>query len=351
MITPARHVFHEVTSQPDTITAWIEACAEPSFTWGSSSAHSFRSVKRDFNRWLQDTKDIQLTIYHDGAGADALGGADPSSHKVFFLHHWYPRWKGYVEWMIRHTGKLLVSSSAEIDRIKDEIPWIPRKHIHQINSPGLHSTLAGGQGSGAKMRTGIWLHGQSWKTYGNRLRGIVDRWTEDLGELEIIAEGNKQPSWSKKNKVIWSKNLPLEFALMRLHTWDSTLLINNYNLDRPWLKEAVRLECFPLVPDAGDGLNVSSWKDEAAPKPYPWGDIPAAISLLKEWRKSRQENLPSFQQWCKSHGLATFSPQEWNTVKKEIISGHAPKLIRHKPVSNWTFLKWYERILRLRCGY
>jgi hypothetical protein len=351
----ARHVFHAPTSGWDRIHAWREATGEPAFVWGRGSMGSegrfFGSVKRDFANWLEATGPATLTVYHDGAGADAIGAMDPAANKVLFLHHWFPRWERNFDWTIRCTGKVLVGHPSMVERLRSRYGWIPERFIHTVPQPALQTSLKGGDGSGAKARTGIWLHGKNWRRHGNRLRSIADRWPADAGELEILVTGAGRPGWSRKNGILWSANLPFEFALHRLHTWDSTLLLNDYALDAPWLLDALRLGCFPLVPD-GDGVaGRAGWDADNAPKPYPWGDVVAAAELLTGWRTERDALLEGFRGWVEAvqPEPATFQ-SAWSWAKAAILDQRAPKLRQRRAVAGWQPVGWYERIQRMRAG-
>ena len=351
----ARHVFHSSTSGPDRVQAWQESTGEPVFSWGRDSSHSdgawFRSVKRDFSLWLEGTSEADLTVYHDGMGADAIGPLDPCPQKVLFLHNFLPRWERNFEWMLRCTGKLMVGSEALAGQIRDSFAWIPGKYIHTSLVPVLRDSLSGPEGTGSKNRTGIWLHGRPWKRFGNRLRSIVDRWPVESGELEIITSGKKIPGWAAKPHIRWSGNLPLEFALLRLHTWDSTLLLNDYSLDSPWLLRALELGCFPLVPEGASPARSGPWKEDSAPQPYAWGDVLSAARLLNDWRGQRDRLQPQFQQWA--HGCSQPEAQflsTWERVKEEVVAQRAPSLRERSPIGGAYPVRLYERVQRLRAG-
>ena len=354
----ARHVFHAPTAGWDRIHAWQEATGEPAFVWGRDGGHSqgrfFRTVKGDFRLWLEATKALPITVYHDGAGVDAMGALDANAHKLLFMHHWTPRWERQFDWNIRFTGRLLVSHDAQIQAVRQRFGWIPERFILPVPQPMLQKEEAKSEGSGPGQRTGIWLHGLPWRRFGNRLRSIIDRWPAEAGQLEIIASGKGRPAWSKKDHVVWSGELPFQFALFRLHTWDSTLLLQDYTLDSPWLLEALERGCFPLVPD-GDGLaRMGGWSDDSAPRPYPWGDVPAAIELLQQWRRDKETLLPDFLKWRDSllarHRSGGSFISTWNGTKATILEQRAPKLRRAKAIANWQPIGWYERIQRLRAG-
>ena len=354
----ARHVFHAPTTGWDRIHAWQETAREPVFVWGTGSGHNegrfFSSVKRAFRLWLEATNGASITIYHDGAGVDALGALDDCPHKILFLHHWFSRWERNFEWAIRCSGKVLVGHPDHIGKLRQRFGWIPERFIQAIPQPVLQMAPSPSEGGGAKQRTGIWLHGRPWRRHGNRLRAIIDRWPADAGQLEIISSGKGCPSWAKKDHITWSTNLPLEFALYRLHTWDSTLLINDYSLDAPWLMAALGLDCFPLIPE-GDGISRNSgWNLDSAPRPYPWGDIPAVIDLLANWRNEKDKLLGDFRSWVDTIQEQQLPgdgfPAEWNQVKGSILGQRAPNLRPRKAISSWQPVAWYERIQRLRAG-
>jgi hypothetical protein len=353
----ARHVFHAETSGTDRIDAWREATGEPVFVWGSHSNQAdgvfFGSVKSAFRSWLQETNNADLTIYHDGAGVDALGPLDPTPDKVLFLHQLFPRWERHFEWMIRCTGRILLGNPEMVEVLRDRFAWIPSKYVNWIGSPGLtDGLLTQGEGTGAKRRTGIWLHGKPWKRFGNRLRSVIDRWSPESGQLEIIASGKRVPRWANREWIRWSANLPLEFALLRLHTWDSTLLLNDYNLDAPWLMKALGLGCFPIIPDGGSLTRRGPWMQAFAPRGYEWGDTHSAMELLTQWRSNRDSLSGDFTAWTKQllaerdEGFST----RWAHVKAELLAHRAPAIRPRKAVRPWFPVGLYERVQRMRSG-
>jgi hypothetical protein len=207
----------------------------------------------------------------------------------------------------------------------------------------------------AKQRTGIWLHGKRWRPYGNRLRAILDRWPDDAGELEIITEGGAAPRWSRKPAFIWNTGMPFEFALQRIFTWDSTLLLNDFTLDSPWLLRALALRCFPLVPDGESPARSGPWRDDSAPRPYEWGDTADAVRLLGEWRAAKDSLLPEFAKWADSvlshHPASEDFPEQWNACKAHFLDQRVPKLRKRRPISSVHPVGWYERVQRLRAGF
>ncbi|MEX0322226.1 MAG: hypothetical protein AB3N63_08720 [Puniceicoccaceae bacterium] len=358
-MTQARHVFHPVTSGWDRIHAWSEATAEPVFVWGSGSDRAdgqfFGSVKKEFKDFLAATSDSELTIYHDGIGADVLGPLDPHPHKILFVHNWFPRWKKNFDWTIRSTGKVIVGHPNLAKEIRTHFGWIPERYIMTIPQPALSSTVSGDEERSApKQRTGIWLHGKKWRRYGNRLRSVIDRWPEDAEMLEVIASGKGCPSWARRDNVTWSMDLPVDFALFRLYTWDSTLLLNDYSLDSPWLQRALELDCFPLIPEGEGVARTPCWHQDSAPQVYPWGEIDKAAGLIQEWRQNKDSLLPAFKEWRSALDGEAVSGDafvmEWERVKSEFCSQKAPKLTKRKPAPFWYPVAWYERVARLRAG-
>jgi len=357
----ARHVFHTASTGADRVSAWRETTGEPAFVWGrhagDATSQFFGPLKKMFSLWQQATdSDTVVTVYHDGASADAFGMLDPAPQKVLHTHDWFPHWERNFDWAIRCTGKALVSHTGQGDRLREKFGWIPERFIQQIQEPrlsGLPERLP--EATGAKDRTGIWLHGKRWKRHGNRLRSIVDRWPADGGQLEILSSGSGRPGWSKKPFVIWNSDLPLEFALQRLFTWDSTLLIDNYSLDAPWLIRALSLDCFPLVPDGDSPCRIPVWLEESAPQPYGWGDSAAATNLLREWRKEKEALLPDFRKWAMtlsaSPGDDERFKEEWSRVKEQFSQQRIPKLRQRKPYISLYPVVWFERLQRLRAGY
>lgn len=357
----ARHVFHPATSGWDRIHAWQEATGEPAFIWGRRShredAAFFGGLKRAFSQWIEQTgPDLPLTIYHDGIGADVLGPLDPAPHKALYLHHWFPRWERHFEWFIRSTGKIMVGSADEEAFVRNRFAWVPERFIQHLPQPQLGGNEAIATRSGApKKRTGIWLHGRRWRLSGNRLRAVTDRWKPEDGQLEIIADGKRPPRWARKENLVWSPDMPLEFALHRLFTWDSVLLLNDFALDSPWLLRALALGCFPLVPDGENPARSGPWREPSAPQPYPWGDTAAAIDLLNEWRAAKPDLKGEFQAWARSllshHPMANSFATPWASARKAVLEQRPPSLRSRKPPRDWHSVGWYERLQRFRSGY
>lgn len=357
----ARHVFHIPTTGWDRLHAWQEGTAEPVFIWGSGSglgeSRFFGDLKKTFGKWIEGTGGANaLTVYHDGVGADALGSLDPAPHKVIALHSFYSRWQRHFEWQLRSTGRVLLGNLDQVVELKRCFPWIPERFLHHVPEPLLsdHETQPRAEGSGPKVRLGIWLHGANWKRHGNRLRSIVDRWSPGDGELEMVLAKGQPPSWAKKDGVRWSTDLPFAFAVMRLFTWDSTLLLNDFHLDAPWLMRALSLGCFPLVPDGENVALHPHWEAEAAPQRYPWGNITGALELLREWREAREQLQPAFTAWAQEL-LAKRSPSTrfseiWVPAREALVNQRPPKLGKRRAPSSFTPIAWYERLLRLRLG-
>jgi hypothetical protein len=312
-----------------------------------------QSLGKEFSRWLESTEDAQITVYHDGIGVDWLAPLDPCPNKVLYLHNWFPRWEKNFQWTLRFTGRVLISSQVIADELTRRFPWIPSKFIIPASQPMVRDSLSKASTSSGKLRTGIWLQGKSWKRHANRLRGIVDNWSENTGQLEIIATGSRCPGWANKDYVRWSMNLPLEFALLRLFTWDSTLLLNDFALSSPWLLRALELGVFPLVP-GGEGIaRTGAWVEDNAPRPYEWGDVAGAINILGKWRNSSGEFNNDFRKWTRGYtielGGYTFEDL-WSVAKDSILQQKAPVLRRSRPKFGWMPLTWYEHIQRLRAG-
>lgn len=347
-----RHVFHLPTSGEDRVQAWQACSQDPLFVWGASAERRvwslFGGVKRRFRQWCKASSAASLTIYHDGAGVDLLGPLDGAPHKVLFLSTWYPRWPALIDWNIRCTGKLLVGDPDQLARVREHFAWIPERYTAWMAGPRLPPLNRAPGGKGPMQRLGIWLHGESWHQHGNRLRAWVDRWDPADGQVEVIASGRGQPAWARKPWLIWNIDLPLDFALQRLATWDSTLLLQNYALDRPWLQCALALGCFPLVPADEATPLPGRWHETGAPAAYPWGDLNAARSLLLSWREGRTGLAASFENWA-SGAEEPFLPR-WHDVCRQLMQARPPALKRKRAGPGWLPVRWVERLQRLRAG-
>lgn len=358
-VPAVRHVFMPETSGWDRVHAWQETTGEPIFTFGLregvATGTFFGTIKREFRNWLEATHaESVVTVYHDGAGADVLGPLDPAARKVHFQHRWVPRWPQALDWYVRCTGKVMVGSPHLASLLHERFAWIPERYIQAVPPPPLAGLEAKAVKHSPSRRTGIWLHGSPWRSHGNRLRAIVDRWAPEAGQLEIIAEGGDRPRWARKAHLTWSMGMPVEFALHRIFTWDSVLLLNDYSLDAPWLRHALDLGCFILVPEGDSPARSGVWTADDAPQPYPWGDIPAAVRLLGEWRGARDSLQPRYRTWVRDF-LEPFPDHEafvrrWQQVIAELAGQRTTRLRKRKAVPDWYPVRLYERVRRLRSG-
>ncbi len=353
-----RHVFHLPGCGQDMAAAWRAATGEPVFVWGRAAGAvtglTFGPVRRAFAAWLRESAQAGLTVYHDGAGADALGPLDPAAHKVLFLHRWTPRWESCVEWFVRCTGKVLTGHAEGAAVLHQRFPWIPERFIGAVPEPPLAEAVVPPPARTGLPRTGIWLHGRDWRNHGNRLRSIADHWGPRLGELEMIVHGNGHPAWARRHGILWSRGLPLDAALGRLDQWDSVLVLDDFALDAPWLVRALARGCFPLVPAGDNPARPAAWSAPDAPAPYPWGDAGAALDRLRQWRAADAATRARFQDWCGPFAETDARLREfrsaWAAVKERFASQHPVRLRRRRPAPVWYPLGWYERILRLRQG-
>jgi len=355
---PARHVFHLPGCGQDLVEAWRAATGEPVFVWGrapgAASAATFGPVRRAFAAWLRETAAAGLTVYHDGAGADALGPLDPDALKVLFLHRWNPRWERCVDWFVRCTGKLLTGHPEGAAVLHERFPWIPERFIGVVPEPPLEGT-AGPVGPGqAPARTGAWLHGRNWRRHGNRLRSVADRWRPQWGELELVVDGSGHPAWARREGIAWSRGLSPGEALERIPAWDSVLLLDDFFPDAPWLARALACGCFPLVPQGDNPARPAVWTDAGAPAAYPWGDAGAALDLLQQWRAADAATRARFAAWRRPFAetdarLGEFR-SAWAAAKARFAEQHPVRLRRRRPAPAWYPLFWYDRVLRLRQG-
>lgn len=316
----------------------------------------FGRLRRSFRRWIGKTGDAApVTVYHDGMGAEALGALDTSPNKVYAFHQWFPNWERHFEWQLRATG-LVVSENVQAQAtLRERFAWIPERFIVPLSPPRLPlPEKMAPHGEKERHRTGIWLQGKPWRRHGNRLRSLADRWGDASGQLEIVCEGARKPAWAEHEKVVWSAGLPFELALYRLFTWDSVLLLDDYSLASPWFLQALALDCFPLVPDGESPARAGIWKDEAAPRPYAWGDPKSAIALLEEWRARRKDLFPAFRAWrdqlLEAYPLTSEFTLAWAETLRSLKELRPPRLRQRKPLAGWFPLAWYERVLRMRTG-
>jgi hypothetical protein len=348
----ARHVIHVPTSGEDRARAYAAICREPVFRWGGSIGPSplLGGVKAAFRSWLQESGDAVLTVYHDGVGADVLAPLDPCERKILFQHCWPPGWQRSFDLFIRGTGKVLVEDPIAYERIRAVFGWIPERYLKELAPIRLPPTETSG-GEDQDRVTGIWLQDRSWRRFGNRLRSIADRWTQDLGRLEFIVASGGPPSWARKQGLRWHSDLEFEKARRRATRWQSVFLLNDEDLLAPWLLDAIAAGAFPLVPDSGRAITPSLWMEDAAPNPYPWGDIPAALERLQQWQNTGPTERASFHAWT-----AKFPPscsegwlhEGWLPALELFAGQRPPRLRNRRPWCSLYPLRWYERLLRLR---
>jgi hypothetical protein len=352
-----RHVFHAPLCGLDRIQAWEAVTGEPAFAWGHGTDFSaiwFGRVKRALRSWLEQTAAATVTVYHDGGSAEALAPLDPAAHKLLALHRWPTRWRQAADWYIRCTGKVLVASEEERIRFRSALSWVPERYIGvwDLTSQLEFPSASQPSGSPAPQRTGIWLHGLPWRERGNRLRSLADRWDFAQGELEFVVDGNgRPPAWSKKAGLRWTEGLPLSFAMERLHCWDSVLLLDDWDLRRPWLAQALANRCFPLVPHGSGEDFPEYWTAEGAPARYEWGEPSSAQRLLDEWRALDEGDRGPYLEWLSRLGKAERSGRsEWQATVADLASQRESRLRKRKAVASWMPIRFFERTQRLRCG-
>jgi len=352
--------MHAPSAGWDRVLAWQEATGDPVFIWGKGSAMNegvfFGKIRAAFTDWIGKTGGGEaVSVYHDGMGAEALGALDPSPCKVYGHHQWFPNWERHFEWQLRATGLVVPESPYAKACLREHFEWIPERFLVPVPPPRMPiPEKMEPPGAEKRARTGIWLQGKSWRRYGNRLRSFADRWSESSGQLEIICEGGRKPAWANRDEIVWSAGLPFELARYRMYTWDSVLLLDDYSLASPWFLQALSLDCFPLVPDGQSPAVKGAWDGEAAPRPYPWGDPKAAISLLEEWRRKRDVLFSNYTSWREElltgYPLASAFRPLWEEALQSLTALRPPRLRKRKPLSRWFPLAWYERLQRMRTG-
>ncbi|MEY3000579.1 MAG: hypothetical protein RL648_793 [Verrucomicrobiota bacterium] len=349
----ARHVFQGDCGNSER-EGWAAATGEPCFVWGGWGQRPWRAmgaVQRSFREWVgAHGGDNALTLYHDGAGADVLGSWDPSPHKVLLLHRWPTRWEGFLAWQLRHTGRLAVAGGALSEWVRQRLAWIPARYIHEYPSPmvPLSATVA----IQSEQRTAIWLQGQAWKPFGNRLRAVVDLFAGKGQPILIVGGEGRRPAWGTGPMVDWQAGVSVTEALHKARACDSILLLNDFSLQAPWLWRLVRDGVFVLVPDGGSPSRSGIWMEECAPTPYPWGDMEAALSLLYSWRTVPDEERRAYRDWG-AQGLFTegeLFERQWDGFKVELWHQSAPHLGQSKARTAVLPVAWYERVDRLRRG-
>lgn len=352
----ARHVMHGPTAGEDRIRAWEAATGEPVFVWGSgwSAGRTTGAVRRSFRGWLKETGEAGLTVYHDGPGADFLGTWDSCERKVLFLHSWPPRWERAFDYYIRCSGKVITGSEAGRGLVRGQFGWIPERYLAVVPEPSGNAMGSCGKREHGR-RCGIWLRGRNWRPLGNRLRALVDRWEEADGDLEILVGSGSVPRWARKAGVRWCAGESLASALERVDQWDSVLLLQDFDLEAPWILRALAGGSFAVVPDGEGREAFGNWQAEAAPRPYAWGDAAAALERLREWRSADEAERAIYRHWA-AETVAGREPnkwraQSWQPVVRTFTEQRAPRLRRRRGGARWVPVFWVERLQRLRSGW
>lgn len=348
----ARHVFQGEWGAAER-EVWAAATGEPSFHWGHGSGR-WRWVcgeQKRFAGWVETHGGSEaLTFYHDGAGADVLGAWDPSPHKVLLMHRWPPRWERYVDWYLRHTGRLAVGSAALREAVQERFAWIPERYLGLFPTARLAETPCPAH---LERRTLVWLWGQPWRACGNRLRAALEMWGSKGQAVLVVGGEGRRPLWAKGPGVTWESGLSFGEALAHAGTCDSVLMLNDFALQAPWIHDWVHGGLFLLVPDGGSPSRSGEWVEESAPRSYEWGNMEAAMALLLSWRSASAEERAAYRDWAgraaQGESGALFEA-EWERFKSGLWHQRAPKLGRLKARPSCFPVAWYRRIDRLRCG-
>lgn len=355
-----RHIWHRQTAGADRLEAWGQAVPDPAFVWGEKECPALAGgLGQAFKAWIA-AHPADISLYHDGYGLEMLAPLDNAAHKILMVHQWPPRWKSQLTWLLRFTGKVVVCSAAERTQLHAALSWVPERFIFELPepplSPGPVDKLPVAN-EAPNETTGIWLQGSPWKLQGDRLRALADRWdTARDGRLQVLSGSPRPPRWQRKSgsRIDWQIGLSLNEALQCASSnWGQVLLLNDFDLNAPWLERLLREGCFPLVPDGDSPARLGGrWSEDAAPHPYAWGDMDDALELLQQARSMTAHDRSRFERWA-TGAFATDSvgfSDRYAALVEEIASQRPLRLRRHRKPLPFLPLAWYDRVHRIRTG-
>lgn len=347
----ARHVFQGGVDE-DSAELWREATGEPCFVWGvGRGSKSLMSVQGAFCEWLRHPNtSADLTLYHNGAGTDFLSPWDPAPHKVLMLDRWPSRWERYLDWHLRYTGRVAVPNKSLQEAVKERFRWIPDRYVHVFPTPSV-STLRVPP-LGRSERTVIRLSEEGWRGYKSRLKALSKVWSEGGYSLLILLPAGAKANWSHEKVEVRSGVAPSD-AWRTALSCDSVLVLNDFELDTPWVTSLLRSGLFPLFPEGESPARSGGWLEAGAPEGYSWGDPLSALERLKAWRERAVSESRTYASWVErtfSDPAGNDFQRAWQDLKARVIEQRAPKLRDWKAKRRWMPLNWYRRIDRLRRG-
>lgn len=347
----ARHVFQGGVDD-DSVEMWRNATGEPCFVWGvGGGLKTLMAVQSAFGDWLKNPNtSADLTLYHNGAGADFLSAWDPAPHKILMLDRWPSRWERYLDWHLRYTGRVAVSNESLLEVVKSRFQWIPDRYLHVFPTPSVSTVTV--PVVDRVERTVIRLSEEGWRRYKGRLKALSTGWNESGYSLLILLPSGAKMNWTN-GTVEARSGVALSDAWRTALCCDSVLVLNDFELDTLWVKSLLKSGLFPLFPEGESPARTGGWLEAGAPEGYSWGDSLSALERLKAWRERAASETRTYATWVES----TFSDltdnefqSAWQGFKDRLSEQRAPKLREWKAKRLWTPLPLYKRIDRLRRG-
>ena len=138
--------------------------------------------------------------------------------------------------------------------------------------------------AGRAERTVIRLSEEGWRRYKGRLKALSTVWGERGHTLLILLPAGASANWSNEKVEVRSGVAPAD-AWRAALSCDSVLVLNDFELDTPWVTSLLRSGLFPLFPEGESPARSGGWLEAGAPEGYSWGDPLSALERLKAWRE------------------------------------------------------------------